>query len=287
MVCFQRAGVKRLPILKMARQCRFCNSQPMAAGERDETVVSFYDDFADDYHLAYGGNWESAVERQGAALDSLIRDELRGTRDVLDCSCGIGTQVIGLAQLGYRVVGTDISKGEIERARREAKRLGVEASFAVADFRDLSGVEGQFDVVMSCDNAVPHLLEAADVPRALTQMRGKLRPGGLLVITMRDFDQALAERPPMAPPVSIAGPPRRVLVRLHDWDEHQPCYTVRYVVLTEIENGWDVTEHSTRYRAIRREELTAATITAGFSDVTWHTERTIVGGQQVMTARNP
>jgi glycine/sarcosine N-methyltransferase len=255
----------------------------MASGE-DEQIIDFYDGFAADYHLAYGGNWEAAVERQGRALDELIHDLLPGARDVLDCSCGIGTQSIGLARLGYRVTGTDISEREIERARREAALARVEASFSVADFRDLSGVEGEFDVVISCDNAIPHLLDAGDVPKALTQMRSRLRRGGLLVITMRDFDQALAERPSMAPPVIVAGPPRRVLVRLHDWDEERPSYTVRYLVLTESESGWNLAEHTTRYRAITRDELATAARAAGLSDIAWPTERTVVGGQQVMTA---
>src|SRR3954447_13207509 len=74
----------------------------------------FYDDFAADYHLAYGGKWDAAVERQGRALAELLP---AGGR-VLDCSCGIGTQAIGLALLGCRVVGTDPSQGAIERARR-------------------------------------------------------------------------------------------------------------------------------------------------------------------------
>jgi glycine/sarcosine N-methyltransferase len=193
----------------------------------NEMVVRFYDGFASDYHLAYGGKWESAVERQGEALNALIQDHLPGAHSVLDCSCGIGTQAIGLARLGYQVVGTDISEGEIERARHEARHFGVETTFGVADFRDLSGIAGAFDVVISCDNALPHLLNAADVPKALTQMREKLRPGGLFVATMRDFDKALKEKPPIAPPVIVAGPPRRVLVRLHDWDEVRPWYTVR------------------------------------------------------------
>ncbi len=67
------------------------------AGETGSTV-QFYDDFASDYHLAYGGRWESAVERQGEALDRLIRELAPGAHDVLDCACGIGTQTIGLAQ---------------------------------------------------------------------------------------------------------------------------------------------------------------------------------------------
>lgn len=256
------------------------------AHTNNETIVGFYDGLAPDYHLVYGDRWEAALERQGGALDSLIQDELPGASSVLDCSCGIGTQAIGLARLGYHVVGTDISEGAIERARREAERLGVDVSFAVADFRDLSSVDGHFDVVISCDNAVPHLLDAADVRLSLTQMRAKLRPGGLLVITMRDFDSALNEKPPMAPPILVSGPPRHVLVRLHDWDNEQPCYTVRYLVLTEGERGWQVTEHTARYRAITRQELSSAAAAAGFTDVRLQSEREVVGGQQVFTGRN-
>jgi len=259
---------------------------PGLADTTNEMVVGFYDDFAADYHLVYGGNWESAVERQGKVLDALIQAELSGARSVLDCSCGIGTQAIGLARRGYRVVGTDISKRAIERARREARRLGTEASFAFADFRDLSRIDGEFDVVISCDNAVPHLLDADDVPKALGQMRGKLRPGGLLVITMRDFDAALMEKPPTTLPIIVAGPPRRVLVRLADWDEDQPCYTVRFLALTDREDGWELTEHTTRYRAITRNELSTAATTAGFAESRWQSDRTIVGGQQVLTAIN-
>jgi SAM-dependent methyltransferase len=249
------------------------------------TIRRFYDGFAGDYHLAYGDNWEAALERQGAALDGLIRSHLPDAGRVLDCSCGIGTQALGLARLGYRVVGTDISTREIERARSAAQRLGVDVSFSVVDFRDLSGVEGPFDVVISCDNTIPHLLDSDDVPRALAQMRAKLCAGGLLVVTMRDFDRALVDKPPIAPPAVIPGSPRRVLVRLHDWDDDAPLYTVRYLVLTEEERGWTVEEHTTRYRAITRVELTAAAEAAGFTAVAWPTDREVVGGQQAMTAR--
>ena len=101
---------------------------------------------------------------------------------------------------------------------------------------------------------------------------------------MRDFDLALDERPPVAPPIMIAGPPRRVLVRLHDWDANLPCYTLRYLVLTESANGWTVVEHTTRHRAITREELTHAAKVAGFEDISWPSDVVIVGNQVVMTA---
>src|SRR5262245_16408378 len=37
----------------------------------------------------------------------------------LDCACGIGTQAIGLATLGFVVEGSDPSAASIDRARRE------------------------------------------------------------------------------------------------------------------------------------------------------------------------
>ena len=249
------------------------------------SCTGFYDGFAADYELAYGGGWDSAVEQQGAGLDQLIQGALPGARDVLDCSCGIGTQAIGLARLGYRVSGTDVSEGAIDRARREAERLGASVSFGLADFRDLSSVSGVFDSVISCDNAIPHLLDEEDVPKALGQMRAKLRLGGLLVLTMRDFDRALIERPVVAPPVIVPGPPRRVLLRLHDWDEDRPFYTVRFLVLTQTESGWAAVEHTTRHRAITRDELTQAALAADFRAIAWLPTGQIEGlDQQVMTA---
>jgi glycine/sarcosine N-methyltransferase len=252
---------------------------------RDHHVATFYDGLARDYDVVYGGAWERAVDQQGEALDALIRASLPGAGSVLDCACGIGTQAVGLAGRGYRVVGTDLSGGAIDRARDEARRVGVDAAFAVADFRDLSAIEGRFDVVLCCDNALPHLLEPADVVTAMRQMRSKLNPTGLLIVTMRDFDRALRERPSIATPADLPGPPRRILVRLHDWDEDRPFYTVRLIVLTERRGGWDATEHTTRLRAITRAELADAAGAAGFGDIRWHNQSQVVGDQQVMTAR--
>lgn len=86
-------------------------------------VAAFYDGLARDYYLVYGDRWNEAVDRQGAALDRLIRAHSHAAVDVLDCACGIGTQAIGLAKRGYRVVGSDLSPRELETAIPEADRL--------------------------------------------------------------------------------------------------------------------------------------------------------------------
>src|SRR5688572_10187998 len=97
------------------------------------TTEAFYDELADDYHLNYH-DWREAVPRQGRVLATLIRS-VQGPlppASILDCTCGIGTQAIGLALEGFDVTGTDLSARSIERARREAQAFGVAVAFDVA-----------------------------------------------------------------------------------------------------------------------------------------------------------
>jgi ubiquinone/menaquinone biosynthesis C-methylase UbiE len=68
---------------------------------------------------------------------------------VLDCACGIGTQAIGLAKRGYRVVRSDISRRDLERAEREAARLGVQLELVRAAFCDLTSIDQRS--MLSCD----------------------------------------------------------------------------------------------------------------------------------------
>ncbi|WP_338020292.1 class I SAM-dependent methyltransferase [Paenibacillus marchantiae] len=82
------------------------------------------------------------------------------TLSLLDCSCGIGTQAIGLAKYGYNVSATDVSPDSVKRAEKEAASRGVNINFGVADFRSLdTDLTGVFDIVLSADNAIPHHLQ--------------------------------------------------------------------------------------------------------------------------------
>src|SRR5262245_21775917 len=101
------------------------------------SVRAFYDELAPLYHLVYE-NWESNVERQGAALASLVA-ELWGVdaRAVLDAALGIGTQALGLLARGFSVTGSDLSEAAVSRARREATLRGLPLVSLVADFRAL------------------------------------------------------------------------------------------------------------------------------------------------------
>ena len=158
-----------------------------AGGAVEGSPVDFYERLAPDYHLIFA-DWQASVRRQGTALDALIRARLGPPPlSVLDCSCGIGTQAIGLALCGYTVHATDLSPAAVARAEREAAALGAAVTWGVADLRTLDRqVAGTFNVVLSCDNSLPHLLSDDDLSLAARGMWAKLRPGGLLLASIRD-----------------------------------------------------------------------------------------------------
>ena len=166
-----------------------------------DSTLQFYDSLAKDYDLIFS-DWRQAVLRQGEVLDRLIQAELGvPPLSALDCSCGIGTQAIGLAVKGYQVHGTDISSNAVERASREAESFGVSPTWGVADFRTLAQqVSGSLDVVVSCDNSLPHLTSDDDLLLAARNMRLKLRDGGLLMVSIRDYDQIVGGRPDITSP---------------------------------------------------------------------------------------
>jgi glycine/sarcosine N-methyltransferase len=236
-----------------------------------ESVARFYDHLAEDYHLIFA-DWSGAVARQAEVLDAVVRRELGpGSLSLLDCACGIGTQAIGLAARGYRVVATDISPAAVERARNEAEVLGVRLTTGVADLRTLADqVPGEFDVVLTCDNALPHLLSEAELLLAARGMWAKVRRDGLLLASIRDYDEIVAQRPRAELPRVFDGPAgRRIVFQVWDWERDGRTYTLHLFIVRQAGSGWQTTHRATRYRALPRGELSEILGEAGFCEVRW------------------
>ncbi len=235
-------------------------------------VQGFYDAFAASYHLIFA-DWQRSVKYQGEVIDQLIQTELashpRPVR-VLDCTCGIGTQVLGLAQhANYEIHATDISPAEIERAKEEAHKAGVNIAFGVADIRTLDEqVAGEFDVVLSFDNAIPHLLIDADLEQALTAIYAKLKPQGIFMASIRDYDALLTEQPKLnAQRVMEQAEGKRVTLQYWEWVGE--IYTVNQFILQETAGTWALEHFATQYRALQRAVLSDALAKVGFTNVHW------------------
>ncbi|WP_426734980.1 class I SAM-dependent methyltransferase [Myxococcus faecalis] len=252
-----------------------------------ESVLEFYQGLAEEYHLLFA-NWAQTVERQGAALDALLRRcGAPPPRRVLDCACGIGTQALGLAGRGYAVHATDLSPAAVARAEREARTLGVTLTTGVADMRTLdSQVSGMFQVVLAFDNAVPHLLTDEDLDAAAQAMASKLAPGGLLALSVRDYDALMAEQPRFTSERVLDAPEgRRILFQVWDWAADGRTYTVHQFILRPEGKGWQATEHTGVYRALQRVEVERALTRAGLVDTRWYSPEETGFYQPILTAR--
>jgi SAM-dependent methyltransferase len=247
----------------------------------------FYQQLAQDYHLIYA-DWARSIQWQSNVLDRLIRAQAGDPPlEVLDCTCGIGTQAIGLAAKGYHVHATDISPAAVERAAHEAAAYGVSLSTSVADVRRLSEqVDGSFDVVLSCDNALPHLLADDDLLRAARQMHGKLRANGLLLVSIRDYDHFVLEKPHATLPDVFEGPEgRRIVFQVWDWHAGGQQYTINLFILRQADNCYQTTCYSTTYRALLRSDLSAILQQSGFADIRWYMPQDTGYYQPIVTAR--
>jgi SAM-dependent methyltransferase len=231
----------------------------------------FYDKMAADYLLISTG-WAGSSERQGEVIDRLIRLALKsnGPFRILDCSCGVGTQAFGLARLGHTVTGTDISPGAIQKAVQERAKLGINVDFQVADMRALDNVSGPFDAVVSFDNSLAHLTTDADLAFALSNVLSVLRPGGIFLASMRDYDEARHTRPTGTMPRHIVDSlGERVYVQTWDWSEDNRFYDLRLFVLKRSGVDWNARPLETRMRAYTRAEITTELDKTGFASSEW------------------
>ncbi len=255
-----------------------------------ESVTDFYDRLGPVFHHNMGYDWEAGVRWEGEWLDHFLSEQLRGAGpwSVLDCSCGIGTQAIGLALHGHRVHATDLSPVSVDCARRESTEFGVDITFGVADFCKLSeSISDTFDVVISCDNSFAHCLHDDDLAAALTSIKSRLKPGGLLLISIRDYDALIADKPVFnSQHVQDMPDGRRVAFQVWDWASDGRRYGVNQFLLKENDAGYELLDFETELRALLRDEIIAAVQSAGYEEVRWHDPEENGYYQPIVTARN-
>jgi SAM-dependent methyltransferase len=95
----------------------------------------------------------------------------------LDVGCGTGRAFAPLLRRGWEVRACDLSPGMLERAREEG---GDRVELDVVDMRELPDY-GDFELVLSLNDAVNYLLGDEDLERALARMRANLADDGLLL----------------------------------------------------------------------------------------------------------
>ena len=234
-----------------------------------DITQTFYDNMAAQYDKLFL-DWHAATREQAVILNKIFIDNgFTGDARILDCACGIGTQAIGLAALGYPVTASDISDAELAEAGARAKEAGVAIRFEHADFCALSDTFAeQFDIVIAMDNALPHMLSRKALETAVRSIASRVRPGGIFVASIRDYDSILLQKPPYSPPyIHETGKGRRVSFQTWSWNGDNYRLT-QYII--DDEDTLQVSRFDCEYRATRRDELKELLLDSGCSAVSWH-----------------
>ena len=232
------------------------------------SAQDFYAALTPFYHLIYP-DWQASIRQQADMLDALIRDIWGDqVRSILDVACGIGTQCLGLAQLGYTLTASDLSAEEVARAGVEAEQRQLDIRFSVADMRQAFEHHAQqFDLVIACDNAVPHLLSDDEIRLAMQQFYACARPGGGCLISVRDYDKERGSGCEVRPYGVRDEQGKRYLVfQVWDWQEKHYDVAMYFV---EDHGGAECVTHVMRgrYYAVSTDTLMALMREVGFVEV--------------------
>jgi glycine/sarcosine N-methyltransferase len=222
-----------------------------------------YRDFAERYDAFDAASSANAPNRK-AFFRTLF--EQRGVRRVLDCACGTGSDLLLFHSLGCAVVGSDLSEAMLAQAREKLEQAGVKIPLVRADFRELPFSSAEpFDAVTCLSTSLPHLLDDAELGRALSSIRAVLRDRGVLILDQGLTDRQLAERPRFIPVVNTNELSR---VMVLDYGDR----TVDIHVLDLIHRGAESAFHvdSFTYRILLRDDYGRLLREAGFRDVSFY-----------------
>ena len=233
-----------------------------------DITQTFYDHMASHYDKLFL-DWKATTHEQAVILDRIFRNNgLDPSASILDCACGIGTQAIGLAALGYPVTASDISCGELAEAKKRAEENHVEIRFEHADFCALSHIFPEtFDIIICMDNALPHMLSHAALESAIKSITGRIKDGGIFVASIRDYDALLMDKPPYSPPyIHKTAHGQRVSFQTWTWEgDHYKL--IQYII--DDEKALGISKFACEYRATRRAEITDLLLAGGCREVKW------------------
>lgn len=233
-----------------------------------DIIQTFYDSLATQYDKLFL-DWQATTREQALILDKIFRENgFDHSASILDCACGIGTQSIGLAALGYAVTASDISDAELAEAKARADNNHVTLRLERADFRALSDTfPTPFDVIICMDNALPHMLSPEDLEAAVQSIVTQMTADGLFVASIRDYDALLTEKPPYSPPyIHKTDKGQRVSFQTWNWEgEHYKL--TQYII--DDEDTLQTGKFDCAYRAVRRQELTDLLTACGCRKVEW------------------
>ncbi len=119
-------------------------------------------------------------------------------RRVLDLGCGTGHYCGRLAADGCDTIGLDLDPQMIETARRRYPA----AAFQCLSMVDIDRLPPGFDLIFCIGNSAPHITQA-EFAEVIARIASLLRPGGIWLFQIVNYDFILTQRSYTFPPRTL------------------------------------------------------------------------------------
>jgi len=216
-----------------------------------------------DFYQSISAYYDRIFPTDPKTLSFLDSRAQPGSR-ILDIACGTGGYSIALAGRGHRVTGIDLDRAMIRRARSKAGDVDGAPDFRVMDMLSLiDALDPGFDLVFCIGNSLVHLETDEQIGQLLSDCRTLLRPEGVLVVQIINYDRILARGLTSLPTL------RDDAAALEFLRIYEPDPAGRRIIFrTELRVGGDedrrVIRNQIALRIITNEQLTHLVRAAGF-----------------------
>jgi ubiquinone/menaquinone biosynthesis C-methylase UbiE len=223
----------------------------------------------DDIALTYDDtiDWTSRLEREMPFLLDGLRNPT-GKR-VLDLACGTGRHSIEFASKGASVIGIDISKTMLNRARTLAEARGVQPEFIESDMLNLDkATSGRFDLVLCLGNSLSLVETFEDQKRLLSRIYDSLEDEGIFIAQVLNFEEIRKSMFRFFP-LKVGTSEMGHLVTFLKFFEHKSNSTsdLFFVSFVLVEDSWHAQTSVQRVLNMSEQKLGETLADLGFSKI--------------------
>ncbi len=151
------------------------------------------------YELAHLYDWSGSLDFaekiREKDLALLRQSNIQPPARILDLACGTGSLALSLAQMGYHVLGIDLSPAMLAQAHRKQQEVDPDHTLPLqwmqADMRYFVAdwpPDEHFDAVLCHYDSLNHLSNETELRASFLQVAQVLKPGGLFSFDLNTLE---------------------------------------------------------------------------------------------------
>jgi SAM-dependent methyltransferase len=122
---------------------------------------------------------------------TVVGDYMAPPGSVLDVGCGCGREAFALYDLGYQVIGVDLSEKQIEQAKKNALGFNKEIDFRVCDGISYDFADSSFDYVIIWQQVLGNIPAHINRVGVLREARRVLKPHGKIIVSVHSYEYCM------------------------------------------------------------------------------------------------